>query len=282
MFNLNEKQNNFIIGACHSHAKIRVRSCIKFGGYYYVVDMVGELSEINGMNAIFNVHQSKVLLDPVNKNDNHADFSFSLIGIHYGEKFGNIKICGRAFVNEVVNDVKGNVIQLKLKFTSQYTIRPLRSSKRYTLNSNINHYFKIVLPPEIPKTKAGLVHLLRETSEYITDQARIINLSRGGACICLPEDLARPLLSAGTMYVVFFASESVGTADNTYLFCAKRLGLGNANCPSGVPVRMEFDLELDNQKFSWRDIHENGSVRLQKFLESHESEIPPDPRWDGE
>ncbi len=281
MINLEGSPNSYIVAAYHEHISIKIRCCVEIGEFYYVVDAKGHINDINGMNAQYVVQDVKILLDPVSKDNNRASFSFILKNIQNRDKLINANIIGEAFINKTTHDAAGNLRSLLLQFPRKYTVRPIRSSKRYVLKENINHFFKVVLPAEIPKTRTGLVNLLREPSEYITDNARIVNLSRGGACICLPEELARPLLSSGTMYVVFFAPANVGTQDNTYLFVAKHLGLGRANCPSGVPVRMEFASELDTAKFTWRDIHEKGSERLQAYLEQYESEIPPDPKWDA-
>ncbi len=281
MIDLEGSPNSYIVAAYHEHISIKIHCCVKLGEFYYVVNAKGHINDIDGMKAQYVVQDVKILLDPVSKDNNHANFSFILKNVLNKEKLITANIIGEAFINKTVNDAAGNLQSLLLQFPIKYTVRPIRSSKRYVLKENINHFFKVVLPNEIPKTRTGLVNLLRDPSEYITDNARIVNLSRGGACICLPEEMARPLLSFGTLYIVFFATANLGTQDNTYLFAAKRLGLGRANCPSGVPVRMEFASELDTAKFTWRDIHEKGSERLQAYLERFEREIPPDPQWDA-
>ena len=218
MINLEGSPNSYIVAAYHEHISIKIRCCVEIGGFYYVVDAKGHINDINGMNAQYVVQDVKILLDPVSKDNNRASFSFILKNIQNRDKLINANIIGEAFINKTTHDAAGNLRSLLLQFPRKYTVRPIRSSKRYVLKENINHFFKVVLPAEIPKTRTGLVNLLREPSEYITDNARIVNLSRGGACICLPEELARPLLSSGTMYVVFFAPANVGTQDNTYLW----------------------------------------------------------------
>ena len=282
MINLDEGQNSYLIAASYTKAKTIVQCCVELGSYYYVVRATGFLRSIDGMNALFIVSDAKILMDPVSKDNKRAKFSITLNEIKYRDKIVSANIIGNAFIIDSNVETSGKLSRIRLHFPNQYTVRQIRSSKRYELNKNINHYFKVTLPLEVPKNKEGIINLLREPSGYIIDSARIINLSRGGACICLPEEIAKPLLSAGTIYVLFFAVGNIGTPENTYLFTAKRLGLGNANCPSGIPIRMEFESELDIRKFSWIDIHGNGSPRLQKFLELNESEIPSDLRWSAD
>ena len=274
----------YLAEACTRHAAVLLKCCIKLDDCFYYVLLSGFFERLNGMSGRFAVNTCKILPDAVQKDNPRAEFRFSLSNMPLDGVAANIRVSGIAMITAVEKEQSGRVKGIALTFSATCNVRRLRHGKRYSLNADINHFFKVVLPRELPTTQKKLADILRGGSEFIADKARIINISRGGACICLPEEQARPLLSDGSSYVFFFTPDKVGTPDNTYLFVAKRLGLGDADCPSGIPVRLNFVSELDmknlHKKVLWRDIQASGSERLQTYLEHNEIAISTDPEWE--
>ena len=271
----NTNDNNALVDACRSHAKIQIRCAVPQGKELVDTMLDGYLATINGLNGIMIVTDTTVLSEKGHPGEDQCSFSIKMkknLGKSPIEK-GHV-ITGVARIQIIDKDQKENIKKIFIRFDRCYTVRPLRGNQRYKWQPSFSRLFRVILPITVPNTREQLSTILREQSNYIiSSHPLLVDISAGGLCACLPKELAQTSFSAKNPYLIFFLSEKAATNDPPYIFLAKRLGIGGADCCNGIPIRMRFMAEMDwssnGQKLRWFDIREEGSPRLRKHLSTY-------------
>ncbi|MCR5813933.1 MAG: hypothetical protein K6G15_05540 [Desulfovibrio sp.] len=277
----NVNQNNAFVEASKQKSLVRLRGCFPHEGE--ICDMLysGHIVTRDGRTGIFKVKEHAKMPGKAYHQDDQCSFYFSLTETDQLTRTKQSHgVNASARIMSVVQDPKGRLSSLVLRFNRNYLTRPLRKNKRYRWNEAFTRLLRINLPINIPETKEELAELLRSDAsqnKHFTPPS-LVDISAGGCCAFMPRELSQTTFATEKLYLVFFMSMRSEKTDPPFIFLAKRLGYGDVDeKKNSIAVRMRFLAELDwssRQKIQWFDIREDGSSRLSKHLELFESLTP--------
>ena len=127
----------------------------------------------------------------------------------------------------------------------------------------------MLLAQDRPDTCNDLRTILGAYSKEAPPRTHIIDISEGGACVCMPDELAMPSFGGDATYLFFLHPSILPATVPPYVFLAKRAGFGKSVDGQGVFVRLRFQEELDwnarRTRLHWLNVR-GGSPRLRQCL----------------
>lgn len=233
------------------------------------IKMEGQLREVHGREAQFIVSATTMQPSSPKAEVGGGAFYFSVKRQIAQDTVARLGVHGTASVQELSKGPNGELVALNLRFSRHVEIRQLRSGKRIPWRKEYSGMTGVLIAPEKPATTNDLRNLLGAYSNGALPYARIIDISDGGACICIPEDLVVSSFSGDATYLFFLRPSVVPATQPPYVFVAKRVGFGKAAEAEGVVVRLKFQEELDwnahRSRLHWMEI-KSGSPRLRQCL----------------
>lgn len=266
----NAKKQDPLVEAQNSGSTITLTCCLSRKGEAVEMRIEGLLRNVQGREAQVFVQRVTTLSGKNKDPDDHFEFSFQIAASHGENQGTRMGARGIGLILKTEDNKDGTLRTLDLRFPHNYTVRPLRKNKRYVWNNEHTRLLSVLLIDKPPSTREELATLLRTQQKDSLLASQLIDISAGGACICLPEEVARPSFSTGALYIVFFIPSLATKSDFPFVFLAKRLGLGREQCLHGTAVRLCFTDELNwtyhHQLLKWTPIELDGSTRLRDCL----------------
>ena len=265
------------ISSCHellqsaqdSGANIHMTCSLVWQGEPACVKIEGLLREVNGREAQLFV-RSMAMQPPNPKSETGSGtYYFSVKRQLAEDAAARIGVYGTGSILETVVGPGGELVYLSLRFSRHVAVRQLRSGKRIPWCDEYNRMSSVLLAPDRPDTCNDLRTILGSYSKESAPHTRIIDISEGGACVCMPEELAMPSFGGDATYLFFLHPSILPATVPPYVFLAKRAGFGKTVDNDGVAVRLRFQEELDwnarRTRLHWINI-KGGSPRLRQCL----------------
>lgn len=265
----NSNCHELLLGAQDSGANIHLECCFAFNGEPACMKLEGLLREVNGREAQFFVRA--MTLHPLNPKAEvgNGTFYFSIRRQISEDTAARVGVHGTASILETVVGPAGELVYLGMRFSRHVTVRQLRSGKRIPWCDEYNRMSSVLLAPARPDTCHDLRTMLGAYNKESAPHTRIIDISEGGACICMPEELAMPPFGGDATYLFFLHPNILPATVPPYVFLAKRAGFGKTVESEGVAVRLRFQEELDwnarRTRLHWLNVR-GGSPRLRQCL----------------
>ena len=233
------------------------------------IKLEGLLREVNGREAQFFV-RSMVMQPPNPKAETGSStYYYSVKRQVADDTIARVGVYGTGSIHETVVGPSGELVYLGVRFSRHVTVRQLRSGKRIPWCDEYNRMSSVLLAPDRPDTCNDLRTILGSYHKENAPQTRIIDISEGGACVCMPEDLAMPSYGGDATYLFFLQPSILPATVPPYVFLAKRAGFGKTVAGDGIAVRLRFQEELDWQarrtRLHWVNV-KGGSPRLRQCL----------------
>lgn len=265
----NSNCHELLQAAQDSGANIHLECCFVFNDEPACMKLEGLLREVAGREAQFFVRN--MTIGPVNPKAEvgNGTFYFSVKRQIAEDTIARVGVHGTASIHETVVGPSGELVYLSMRFSRHVTVRQLRSGKRIPWCNEYNRMSSVLLAPERPDTCNDLRSLLGAYSKENAPHTRIIDISEGGACICMPEELAMPSFGGDATYLFFLHPSILPATVPPYVFLAKRAGFGKTVESEGIAVRLRFQEELDwnarRTRLHWLNVR-GGSARLRQCL----------------
>lgn len=249
--------------------KVHLECCLVWQGEPVCMKLEGQLNEVHGREAQFFVLRTTVHPTPPKLEPGHGAYYFSVKRQIAEDTTLRLGVHGTASIHETVVGPNGELVYLSVRFSRHVEVRQLRGGRRIPWRDEYDRVSSVLLAPERPVTCEDLRIMLGAYSKNSLPHTHIFDISEGGACVCMPEDLAMPTFTADATYLFFFMPSILPASLPPYVFIAKRAGFGKNYEGDGVPVRLRFQEELDwdahRIRLRWINI-KGGSPRLRKCL----------------
>ncbi len=246
-------------------ATVHLECCLVWCGEPTCMTVDGVVREVNGREARLIV--LSMTLQPYNPKAeiNQGKFYLSVKRHITQDMTARVGVYGTANVLETVIGPGDVLVCLSLRFSRNISIRQLRNSKRILWCGEYSRMASVLLAHNRPATCNELRNLLGEAPPT----TQIQDVSEGGACVCIPEELALLSFTLDTTYL-FFLQPSIEPAEQPpYVFFAKRVGFGKAPEAGNIAIRLRFLDELDwsvrRTRLTWLNV-KGGSSRLRQCL----------------
>lgn len=264
--------------AMRQRVTVRIKCCLPHEGKPTDIVMHGRLRSVDGREVLFMPRHTEVKQGKSKGEENTCEFFFSL---EQREESGMSRMGyqGSGLILERNKDDKGGIRSLRLRLARSCAVRQMRRHKRVTWSKDRSRLAGITPLENPPTTRAELKELL---AEYYAlgrpNPLPLVNLSAGGACACLPEEISSIILAS--TYLFFIVPNKSADSEPPYIFLSKKMGTCKSLCDQGTALRLLFTEELDwfapSQNLKWDDILASGSERLKNCLENYDDEDEAD------
>ncbi|HZF62768.1 MAG TPA: hypothetical protein VEZ52_14265 [Desulfovibrio sp.] len=265
----NSSCHEALADAQNTGANVHLECCLIWCGETACISVEGLVREVNGREAQLVVRSMTMQAQNPKTVVNQGKFYFSVKRHIAQDMAARLGVYGSAQILETAVGPNGEMLYLSLRFSRHVTVRQLRSSKRIPWRAEYSRMSSVLLAPERPDTTNDLRIMLGEYSRVPPPATRIMDVSEGGACVCMPEELAIPSFTSDATYLFFLQPSVVPVTAPPYVFLAKRAGFGKAPDAQGIPVRLRFQEELDwsarRARLRWLNV-KGGSPRLRQCL----------------
>ncbi len=255
--------------AQNSGANIHLECCIVWCGDSVYIAVEGILREVNGREAQLVVRSMSMQAPKPKAEINRGKFYLSVKRHITQDMTTRMGVYGFVHVLETAVGPGGELLYLNLRFSRNVSVRQLRNGKRIAWREEYSRMSSVLLTQERPDTTNDLRNLLGAYKQVAPPATRILDVSEGGACVCMPEELAMPTFTSDATYLFFLQPSVVPATAPPYVFLAKRAGFGKASDGDGIPVRLRFQEELDwstrRERLRWLNV-KGGSPRLRQCL----------------
>ncbi|MBO4300760.1 MAG: hypothetical protein J5861_04065 [Desulfovibrio sp.] len=272
----NAKQQDPLVEAQNSGATVTLTCCLLCSGAPVGMRIEGLLRNVQGREGQLVVQTMTLVGGKSRDPDDRFDFSFQISSRNSEDQGIRMGAWGSGLILKTAYGQDGKLRVLNLRFPHNYTVRPLRRSKRYLWKGEFTRLLSVMLVDKAPATREELAALLRGLQNGDLSHSQLVDISAGGVCVCLPEDMARPSFSSGSIYIVFFIPSKADEAEFPFVFLARRLGLGVEPCGKGTAVRLCFTDELNwahhHRTLKWMPVELDGSSRLSGILSQYDTE----------
>jgi len=252
----------------NSGANIHVECCLPLGGTLSRVAVEGQLREVNGREAQLDVRTMRIMAPPGKAEDENCNFYFGIRRQITDKATAHLGFYGKAHISSTVMGQGGEVNALRLRFSRNFSVRPLRSCQRIPWRDEYSRAASVQLATERPATCADLRGMLG--AWHAPGLTHIIDVSEGGACLCMPEEEASPAFASDASYLFLLLPHMQPPDLPPFVFLAKKAGMGKGVCPQGTAVRLRFQEELDwsarRSRLRWVNV-KSGSPRLRQCLQ---------------
>lgn len=265
----NSSCHEALADAQHTGANVHLECCLIWCGKPACISVEGLVREVNGREAQLLVRSMSMQTQNPKAVVNQGKFYFS-VKRHVAQGMSaRLGVYGSAQILESAVGPNGEMLYLSLRFSRHVTVRQLRSSKRIPWRAEYSRMSSVLLAPERPDTTNDLRIMLGAYRQVPLPATRILDVSEGGACVCMPEELATPSFTSDATYLFFLQPSVVPVTAPPYVFLAKRAGLGKAPDAQGIAVRLRFQEELDwsarRARLRWLNV-KGGSPSLRQCL----------------
>ena len=265
----NSSCHEALADAQNTGANVHLECCLIWCGETACISVEGIVCDVNGREARLVVRSMNMQTQNPRAMVNQGKFYFSVKRHIAQDTTARLGVYGTAQILETAVGPSGEMLYLSLRFSRHVTVRQLRSSKRIPWRAEYSRMSSVLLAPERPDTTNDLRIMLGEYSRVPPPATRIMDVSEGGACVCMPEELAMPSFTSDATYLFFLQPSVVPVTAPPYVFLAKRAGFGKAPDAQGIPVRLRFQEELDwsarRARLRWLNV-KGGSPRLRQCL----------------
>lgn len=247
------------------------------------VDMAlrGKLLSVSGSEALFEAQEWKILPGRSKGEESECEFSFSLEQSAPSGISELLGFLGRGRVLGMEKNIQGEPQLLSLRLARWCSVRRLRRDKRVTPEEWKIRLAGVTVVSPPPGTRKELSDILG--AYYQTQWQSLIsmvNISAGGVCLCLPDELAAQTFTGNAFYLFFLVPDHAAPGEKPHIFLARKLGQCREVCKQGSAVRLRFLQELDWEAspaaLKWIDIEYTGSTRLRMCIEQQETDQIPD------
>ena len=265
----NSNCHELLLSAQDNGANIHLDCCFVWRDEPACMKLEGLLREVNGREAQFFVRSMTMQVQNPKAEVGNGTFYFSVKRPIAEDAVVRVGVYGTASIHETVVGPGGELVYLSMRFSRHVTVRQLRNGKRIPWCDEYNRMSSVLLAPERPDTCNDLRTILGAYSNETAPHTRIIDVSEGGACVCMPEELAMPSFGGDATYLFFLHPSILPATVPPYVFLAKRAGFGKTVESDGVAVRLRFQEELDwnarRTRLHWINV-KGGSARLRQCL----------------
>lgn len=250
-------------------ANIYLECCLIWCGEAACIAVEGLIRDVNGREAQLVVRSMSMQSQTPKAEVNQGKFHFSIKRCVAQDVTARLGVYGTAQILDTTAGPGGEMLYLNLRFSRNVSVRQLRNSKRIPWRAEYSRMSSVLLSLERPNTTDDLRAMLGAYRQVAPPATRILDISDGGACVCMPEELAMPSFTSDATYL-FFLQPSVMPANVLpYVFLAKRAGFGKVPDIQGIAVRLRFQEELDwsarRARLHWLNV-KGGSPRLRQCL----------------
>lgn len=240
----------------------------------------GKLLSVSGSEALFEVQERKVLPGRSKGEESECEFSFSLeqnapTGV--SELLGFL---GRGRVLGMEKNIQGEPQLLSLRLARWCAVRRLRRDRRVTPKEWKFRLAGVTVVSPPPANRKELSDIL---GAYYQAQPQplfsMVNISAGGTCLCLSDELAAQTFTGNAFYLFLLVPDTAAPGEKPHIFLSRKLGQCREVCERGSAVRLRFLQELDWEASSttlkWIDIECTGSTRLRMCIEEQQTDQIP-------
>lgn len=246
-------------------ANVHLECCLVWCDEPTCMKVEGVVREVNGREARLMVQYMALQTFNPKAETNQGKFYFSVKRRIAEDMTSRVGVYGTASILETVTGANGEMVYLSLRFSRNITIRQLRNGKRIPWRDEYNRMASVLLAHERPSTCNELRNLLGEAPPT----THILDISEGGACVCIPEELALLSFTLDATYLFFLQLNREPASQPPYVFFAKRAGFGKAPEAGSIAMRLRFQDELDwnarHARLRWINV-KGGSARLRQSL----------------
>ena len=272
----NSNCHELLLSAQDNGANIHLDCCFVWRDEPACMKLEGLLREVNGREAQFFVRSMTMQVQNPKAEVGNGTFYFSVKRPIAEDAVVRVGVYGTASIHETVVGPGGELVYLSMRFSRHVTVRQLRNGKRIPWCDEYNRMSSVLLAPERPDTCNDLRTILGAYSNETAPHTRIIDVSEGGACVCMPEELAMPSFGGDATYLFFLHPSILPATVPPYVFLAKRAGFGKTVESDGVAVRLRFQEELDwnarRTRLRWINV-KGGSARLRQCLLHYSDQV---------
>ena len=265
----NSNCHELLSSAQISGSNIHLDCCCMWKGEPTCMKLEALLREVNGREAQLFVRNMTLQAPNPKTEMGSSTFYFSVKRQIAEDTTARVGVHGTGSILETVVGPGGEMVYLSIRFSRHVTVRQLRNGKRIPWCDAYNRMLTVLLAPERPATSNDLRSILGAYSKETAPHSHIIDISEGGACVCMPDELAMPPFGGDATYLFFFHPSILPATVPPYVFLAKRAGFGKTVDGQGVAVRLRFLEELDwnarRTRLHWLNVR-GGSPRLRQCL----------------
>ena len=266
--------------ARRQNARIRLGCHMRMGGVTADVLLKGQFLEVTGSVALFEIKAHETLPGKSKPVDPACEFSFSLDQDAPSGTIEKMGYSGRASILENRPDEDGMPQKLLLRLSRQYVTRRLRRDKRLDWEEEHTGLLGLLVIADTPANRQDLSARIKAYYKlHGEEKPNLVNISAGGACLCVEEELARRPLMGHELYLFLLAPRTADQGEPPYIFTGKKVGLSRDICEQGAALRIRFLYELDWTKspsaLHWTDIESSGSERLRHLIRDLNDTVAP-------
>ncbi|MBB5144269.1 hypothetical protein [Desulfovibrio intestinalis] len=269
----NSNTTEAFANAMRQRVSVRIRSCLLHEGN--LADMVfhGKFRSVEGREVQFIVRHKEVIPGKSKALENTCEFFFCL---EEESSSGKVRMGyqGPGIVLEVGQNEKNELRNLRLRLAKDCSVRQMRRDKRVPWSTDRSRLAGVVPLEDVPATRTDLRALLAQYyNSSHPNPLPLVNISAGGVCACIPEELAKLSLTSNFSYLFFIVPNKAPASAQPYIFLSKKMGLCRNLCDEGTALRLLFTEELNwdspGPNLKWNDILASGSSRLRTCLEEY-------------
>lgn len=256
------------------NVEVKIYGSFRVQGRLQDMALKGRFFDVTGSTVIFAVLEQKILPGKGKEEERSCNFSFRLEQAMPSGDSEKIGFYGRGSILEAEKNADGTPRRLMLRLSRQYVTRKLRRDKRVLWDAANTGLLGLMVVTALPGSLTELRARLKAYFKNATapQLADLVNISAGGACLCVEEELAKKALMADELYMFFLLPKSAAPGDPPYILMGKKAGLCREACAVGAALRMRFLYELEWGKshttLHWADIGNSGSPRLRVELDA--------------
>ena len=273
----NSNCHELLLSAQDSGANMHLECCCLWQGEPTCIKLEGLLREVNGREAQFFVRNMALQAPNPKAEVNSGAYYFSVKRQIAEDAAVRVGVYGTGSILETVVGPTGELVYMGMRFSRHVSVRQLRNGKRIPWCDEYSRMASVLIAPNRPDTCNDLRALLRAYSKETAPQTHIIDISEGGACVCMPDELAMPSFGGDPTYLLFVHPSVMPTTVPPFVFLAKRTGFGKNVDNNGVAVRLRFQEELDwnarRTRLHWINVR-GGSPRLRQCLLHYPGQVP--------
>lgn len=270
---------DFFSTAQEHHSVVKVVCCIEVMGMLRDIECHGYLKDVDGREAELECFRSETLARPPKLYPNELEYFFKIDRTFPQRARLGFKGTGR--ILEVKKSEDGEIVAIRLRFSSKYFMRRLRCEQRVTWTKEYSKAAGILHIDRFPESKAELRDLIQRHVHSSGNNLRIINISASGICAIVPDEGELKKISSDPDLLFYVISDEIDVAEAVYIFLCKKVGVTTGEEENTIKIRMQFTHELDmnnsSSSLKWNEISSSGSARLREFIQNNFSADEEEP-----
>ncbi|WP_298032589.1 SCAN domain-containing protein 2 [uncultured Desulfovibrio sp.] len=251
-------------------------ACFKLGcqmrlaGAATDVAFTGRIVDVAGGVAQFKIDKCEPLPGKNKPVAPACEFFFSLTRDTSSGAVEKMGYSGRGTILETHMDKDGAPRKMVLRISRKYLARRLRKDRRVNWKPEHTNLLGLLVVSDLPASRQTLSAEIKAYYKTHADaRPTLINISAGGACLCVKGELAHKALMAHELYFFFFSPSFAGQGEPPHVCMGKKVGTYRDH-EQGLALRMRFLYELDwdrsQSDLHWTDIEISGSERLRRMI----------------